>query len=314
MLNTSLAAASTGSELAAASTGSELAGQLDRGRPVPTEAAGVYLFPQSFEDIVGALRVGIGRLAEPGRYRAMAIPPVISRAMIERAGYVSAFPQLLGTVHSYAGDARSWAKLSPLVAAGGDWHADQQVSDLVLLPATCYPVYAGLAGAELVDPVRFAVSGTCFRQEATSEPGRLRSFRMAEYVTAGPEAHCLAWRAEWLDTAGDWLTGLGLEVAVEVADDPFFGPARKLYQAAQRSQELKLELKVAVDPDKVQAVASANYHKDHFGEGFDFRFAGALGHTACMAFGLERIALALITRHGERLAGWPPDVRRLLDH
>lgn len=280
--------------------------------PIATDCPGVYLFPEGFEQIIAALRAGIAALGAGQGYRWLAIPPVISRRMIERAGYVNAFPQLLGTVHSFAGDGKGWSRLAPLVAEGGEWHADQQISDLVLLPATCYPVYASIAGAELDAPIRFAVSGHCFRQEATSEAGRLRSFRMAEYVTAGTEQHCVQWRSDWLGRVEGWLTGLGLPVSVEVADDPFFGPGRKLFQAAQRAQELKLELKVPVAADRVQAVASANYHKDHFGEGFEFSCAGQVGHTACMAFGLERIALALVHAHGDRLADWSAGVQALL--
>jgi seryl-tRNA synthetase len=280
--------------------------------PMATDSPGIYLFPEGFERIIAALRSGIDLLGSGQDYRRLAIPPVISRRMIERAGYVNAFPQLLGTVHSYAGDGRGWSRLAPLVADGGDWHAEQEISDLVLLPAACYPVYASITGAELSAPIRFMVTGNCFRQEATSEIGRLRSFRMTEYVTAGTEQHCVQWRADWLERVAGWLADLDLAVSIEVADDPFFGPGRKLYQAAQRAQELKLELKVPLDADRVQAVASANYHKDHFGEGFGFSCGGEVGHTACMAFGLERIALALVHRHGERLADWPADVRALL--
>jgi seryl-tRNA synthetase len=280
--------------------------------PVATGAPGVYLFPEGFERLISGLRSAIAELGTGQGYRRLAIPPVISRQLIEQAGYVNAFPQLLGTVHSYAGDGRTWSRLAPLVAEGGDWHADQQISDLVLLPAACYPVYASLAGGELAEPIRFAVSGNCFRQELTSETGRLRSFRMAEYVTAGTEQHCLQWRADWQDRVAGWLAELGLPVSIEVADDPFFGSGRKLFQAAQRAQELKLELKVPLAPDRVQAVASANYHKDHFGEAFGFSCAGRVGHTACMAFGLERIALALLHAHGSRLSDWPAGVRARL--
>lgn len=280
--------------------------------PIATDAPGIFLFPTGFEEVVAALRAGIATLGAGQGYRRLAIPPVVPRRLIERAGYVNAFPQLLGTVHSYAGDATTWARLEPLVAEGGDWHAEQRVGDLVLLPAACYPVYASIAEAELAEPARFAVSGNCFRQEASSEPGRLRSFRMVEYVTAGSEQHCVRWRADWLRRVADWLSELGLPVRIEVADDPFFGPGRKLFQAAQRAQELKLELKVPVAADQVQAVASANYHKDHFGAAFAFRCAGQVGHTACMAFGLERIALALTHAHGDRLADWPAAVRTAL--
>jgi seryl-tRNA synthetase len=284
----------------------------DSGQPIATDVPGVYLFPATFEDVILALRRGISALAAEEPFQRLAIPPVISRRTIERAGYVKTFPQLLGTVHSYTGDGKQWAKLVPLVEQGGAWHAEQQISDLVLLPAACYPVYATLTGSKLTGPARFAVAANCFRQEASSETGRLRSFRMVELVTVATPDYCAQWRDHWLDRVADWLSRMALEVSIEVADDPFFGPGRKLFQAAQRAQELKFELKVAVAAGQVQAVASANYHKDHFGETFDFTVDGEVGHTACMAFGMERIALALINAHGPRLASWPEGVRAAL--
>src|SRR5262249_19149008 len=147
----------------------------------------------------------IAALAADEPLRRLAIPPVISRRTIERAGYVKTFPHLLGTVHSYAGDAKHWGTLSPLVDEGGEWHAEQTISDIVLLPAACYPVYQTLVDESLVGPRKFAVEGTCFRQEATSETGRLRSFRMVEIVTAATEEYCAEWRAHWLERSAAWL-------------------------------------------------------------------------------------------------------------
>jgi seryl-tRNA synthetase len=278
------------------------------GRPLPTDVPGVYLFPASFETIIALLRQGIAAMAADEPFRRLAIPPVISRHTIEHAGYVKTFPQLLGTVHSYTGDAKSWGKLAPLVDEGGEWHAEQRISDLVLLPAACYPVYDTLTGQALDGARKFHVEANCFRQEATSETGRLRTFRMVELVTAATPDYCVHWRAHWLERVTGWLTSLGLPVDVEVADDPFFGPGKKLFQAAQRLQELKLELRVPVADGVVQAVASANFHKDHFGEAFRFTCDGDVGNTSCMAFGLERIALALINAHGPDSHEWPEGV------
>jgi seryl-tRNA synthetase len=273
--------------------------------PIATDALGVVLYPAPFEAVVALLRQGIDALASTEDYPRMAIPPVVPRSLVERAGYVQAFPQLLGTVHSFTGTPREWKELSASSVQGGDWHTAQRISDLVLLPAACYPVYAGLSGRELAQPERFTVEGQCFRQEATSETGRLRSFRMVELVTAGTEQHCLAWRGVWLDRVAAWFDRLSLKVEVEVADDPFFGPSRRIFQAAQRVQELKFELRVPVADGLVQAIASANFHKDHFGEVFGFTSEGATGNTACTAFGIERIALALLHAHGPRPAEWP---------
>ena len=276
--------------------------------PIPTEAAGVVLYPAAFEAVVALLRRGIDTLASAEDFPKLAIPPVVARSLVERAGYVKAFPQLLGTVHSFAGTPAEWKALSEQAVEGGDWHTAQQLSDLVLLPAACYPVYAGLTGRELAEPERFAVEGQCFRQEATSETGRLRSFRMVELVTAGTEEHCLTWRGTWLERVAGWLERMSLKPEIEVADDPFFGPARRIFQAAQRAQELKYELRVPVADGLVQAIASANFHKDHFGEAFGFTSGGELGNTACTAFGIERIALALLHAHGSHPGEWSESV------
>ncbi|GAA3057617.1 hypothetical protein [Actinokineospora globicatena] len=281
---------------------------LGAGLPLETGVPGVFLSPPGFERVIGLLRDGIAALAADEPFHRLVIPPVISRATIERAGYVAAFPNLLGTVHGYGGTPSGWARLKPLVESGGEWHAQQQIGDLVLLPAACYPVYATLEGRTLDEPAKVTVEASCFRQEATSEPGRMRSFRMLELVTVATDEHCLKWRAARLEQVEGWFTELGLAVSVEVADDPFFGPGRKVYQAAQRMQELKWELRVPVADGTVQAVASANYHKEHFGETFGITAGGEPANTSCVAFGLERLAMALIARHGEDSTRWPADV------
>ena len=81
--------------------------------------------------------------------------------------------------------------------------------------------------------------------------------------------------------------------------------------ASQREQELKFELLVPIAATEPTAVASFNYHQEHFGRDVrhrDWRTA-AMAHTACLGFGLERIVLALFSTHGldpDALAGGGP--------
>ncbi len=59
---------------------------------------------------------------------------------------------------------------------------------------------------------------------------------------------------------------------------------------------------------------SFNYHKEHFGE--IFGLVGAQGerlHTGCVAFGVDRLALALFANHGLEPNLWSDDVRAALD-
>jgi seryl-tRNA synthetase len=78
---------------------------------------------------------------------------------------------------------------------------------------------------------------------------------------------------------------------------------------SQRDKELKYELVAEVATAEPRAISSANYHEAHFGETFALRLNdGSAAHTACIGFGLERIALALFRRHGPDVGQWPHEV------
>jgi seryl-tRNA synthetase len=58
---------------------------------------------------------------------------------------------------------------------------------------------------------------------------------------------------------------------------------------------------------------SFNYHRDHFGATWNLRTQGGdVAHTGCVAFGIDRLALALFATHGIELTAWPVSVRQAL--
>jgi seryl-tRNA synthetase len=58
---------------------------------------------------------------------------------------------------------------------------------------------------------------------------------------------------------------------------------------------------------------SFNYHKEHFGEVWEIKTAtGEVAHTSCVAFGMDRLAVALFCIHGVNPEKWPAAVRRTL--
>ena len=118
------------------------------------------------------------------------------------------------------------------------------------------------------------------------------------------------WRIGWRARAEELLRGLGLELELDIANDPFFGRIGRLLAAQQREQELKWELLAPVAGDTPTAIASSNYHQDHFGHTYGLTTAaGEPAHTGCMAFGEERVTLALFAAHGldvDALAGGGP--------
>jgi seryl-tRNA synthetase len=110
------------------------------------------------------------------------------------------------------------------------------------------------------------------------------------------------------------MRSLGLETGLVPAADPFFGPGARLLAASQRDEGLKFELMAPIaTPDDRSPIMSFNYHRDHFGASFGIRTAaGDLAHTSCIGFGLERMALALVARHGFALDSWPHEIRERL--
>ena len=65
--------------------------------------------------------------------------------------------------------------------------------------------------------------------------------------------------------------------------------------------------------DKPTACMSFNYHRDHFGETWGMRSDdGETAHTACVAFGIDRLAVALFATHGAESRNWPAAVRAAL--
>jgi len=70
---------------------------------------------------------------------------------------------------------------------------------------------------------------------------------------------------------------------------------------------------VTIAGEEPTAVASFNYHQDHFASIYGLTLAdGAGAHTACLGFGQERIVLALLRTHGLDPTSWPAEVRREL--
>lgn len=246
------------------------------------------------------------------RPRFLRFPPLLPRAVFERSEYTAAFPQLFGAVHAFDGDENAHESLEQTIADGRDWSDQTRLTDFVLAPASChrvYPLYSGVVpdGGAVAD-----VSGFCFRHEPSTEPGRLVMFRMHEFVRIGTAADATGWFDEWQGRADRLVRALGLRTRVANASDPFFGSGGTVLAENQREQNLKVEVLAPIGDHEV-AVASVNRHGDHFGRLFGISTAdGRLAHSACAAFGLERMAFALVAEHGPDLDRWPDHVRSTL--
>jgi seryl-tRNA synthetase len=281
----------------------------------PTGSHGVHGRTALFETVIEALSALITQHREPDT-EVLRFPPVMTRRHVEKSGYLHGFPHLLGCVCGLQGDEAETHAAVGRFNAGQDWTDALRATDLVLTPAACYPLYPLVAarGAVPGGALKFDVASYCFRREATHEIDRLQSFRMREFVCMGSPQQALDFRTRWLDRAQAIAADLVLPHRIAPASDPFFGRAAPLIAQSQIEKSLKFELLIPVrSPERPTACMSFNYHRDHFSSTWGLHTEdGEAAHTACVAFGMDRLALALFAIHGLDLQQWPDEARQSL--
>jgi len=286
---------------------------LSHGLLIDCGVPGVFGKSAVFEDIIERFDGYVTRAGAPDEPVRLRFPPVLSRAAFEKSGFLKNMPQLAGTVHSFSGEQVDHVQLIQELEKGDDWSHHQRITDVVLTPAACYPLYPTQSGDMQREGRLFDIYSYCFRHEPSSDPARMQSFRMREYVRLGRAADVQRWRASWLDRGQRMMDALGLSAHVALANDPFFGRTGRMLASNQREQELKYELVVPItNADDPTALMSFNYHQDLFAGLYAIRVAGETAHTGCVGFGMERIALALLKTHGFEPLSWPVAVREQL--
>lgn len=283
---------------------------------IPTGVDGLYGRSGLFEEVVERFDALVTRWGGADGAEVMRFPPALNRQYFEESEYLKSFPHLAGTIHSFAGDEKAHRTLLRRLEEGQDWTEEQAATDVVMTPAACYPVYPTIArrGALPGEGKLIDVFSYCFRHEPSIDPARMQMFRMREYIRIGTPEQVVAFRETWLERGREMMASLEVPLEIDVANDPFFGRAGAMLSSSQREQKLKFELLIPVtSTEKPTACLSFNYHQDHFGHIWDIRTAdGGVAHTACVGFGMERVALALFRHHGFDPAGWPAAVRKVL--
>jgi seryl-tRNA synthetase len=289
---------------------------VERGLLIETGVAGVYGRGGDFEDVrehVASLVTRAGASEQPEQLR---FPPIMPRHDLETVGYLKSFPHLAGSIFSFEGSEADAAEQYERASRHEDWSEFQGMTDLVLTPAACYPVYPAIAarGPLPAGGVTIDAGGSyVFRHEPSEDPARLQMFHQREIVRIGEPETVQEWREVWRNRAVELLGTIGLQVQLEIATDPFFGRSGRMLAASQREQQLKFEVVTQIAGPEPTAVASFNYHQDHFSSAYGIKLTdGVEAHTACLGFGLERIAIALFREHGLDIQAWPTEVRERL--
>jgi seryl-tRNA synthetase len=212
-------------------------------------------------------------LAIKARAHELPVPSLIERSILERAGYFESFP---GSIVEQS--------------EGG-----------CMPPAVCYHCYAKLAATSLQEPSVWTCVARCRRNEDNKEPGRLRAFTMREIVFVGSAAWVRERRQEWMDRILAFAQSLQLAVQLDVATDSFFaGGEARGRKLLQQIKGLKFELRAQMDAEGTPlAISSFNLHETFFSRRFGFSLEdGTDAYSGCVAFGLERWALALAVTLG----------------
>jgi seryl-tRNA synthetase len=281
----------------------------------PLGVDGVYARTALYEGVIERLAAFISRQRD-ARAEVLRFPPVMSRRQLEKSGYLKSFPNLLGCVCALHGSEAAIRSAAERYESGGDWTTSLAASDLVLSPAACYPLYPLVASRGRVPSggLIFDVAADCFRREPSRSLDRLQSFRMREFVRIGSPEEITAFREGWMVRARALADELGLPYTVDVANDPFFGRVGQIMAVSQLQQSLKFELLIPYHVGaRPTACMSFNYHREHFGQVWGLQAGNELAHTGCVAFGMDRLVVALFANHGLDLARWPAAARRALE-
>jgi len=281
----------------------------------PLGVDGVYARTALYEGMIERLTAFITRERDP-RAEVLRFPPVMSRRQLEKSGYLKSFPNLLGCVCALHGSEAAIRAAADRHESGGDWTTSLAASDLVLSPAACYPLYPLVAARGRIPAggLIFDVAADCFRREPSRSLDRLQSFRMREYVRIGSPEEITTFREAWMARARQLADALALPYTVDVANDPFFGRVGQVMAVSQLQQSLKFELLIPYYAGaKPTACMSFNYHREHFGNVWGLTDTrDELAHTGCVAFGMDRLAVALFANHGADPAQWPVSARQAL--
>lgn len=278
-----------------------------------TGVDGVYGYSRAYQLIVGALDRLITELGG-GSFELVKFPPVLVRSTFDRTGYLHSFPDLMGSVHVFRGSEREHRELSRRYDENGSWPELLEPAEVVLSSAACHSLYP-LCTGRLPESGRYLeIENWCFRHEPSADPARMVAFRMHELVYVGDPQVAQSYRDTMLANGVGLLRDLGLPIDTVPANDPFFGRVGNILASTQLEDNQKIEGVTPIcSEERPTAIISGNCARDHFGGPFAIdTHDGQVAHSSCVAFGIDRITLALLHRHGLDPTEWPAEVRKRL--
>lgn len=201
--------------------------------------------------------------------------PMISHEVLQMSGYIENFPQQLIALAS-----------------------DEETQLGYFRPAACLEWYQQFQNRNMTSAQQSLVEARCGRYEKSHSPWRLMNFEMIERILLADQETVLAELKKMEDLAQGIFAGLKLEIEVKPATDAFFLGQDSGSQMMQKLRRLKLEYVFNWEKQTI-SLASRNNHQDYFGKKFGIKYNEQMAHSACLAFGIERIMMAMVLTHGD---------------
>jgi len=245
------------------------------------------------------------------RLREMEVPCLTPIRMYEEGGYFESFPHYIMFNTTMKNDLDIIDRFSKNGLKDETILFEMKIPTELLRTATCAPVYPYLR-EQLIDSSSadcYLVSGKCFRNEGKNveELARLKEFYMKEYVYIGNPEQVNSEMERAFEIWDYWTEIFSLNCMVETANDSFFASNYKKLKLFQLLGASKLEFKWLIPGNgKYISCSSANYHRTHFTKTYNIRSkdTNSYCHTNCFAFGIERLAYALISQKGLDIDKW----------
>jgi len=262
----------------------QLGVKLYAGRPAATVRAIDDFLRSVFEQAHGATEVRV--------------PSMLPAEVVDRAGYFDTGCQHLSFVAPMTTDLETFEDFLPYWRSGDGHdglHRFLRTPTNILNPALCLHAYPMMVGRP-ADSAVLTMSGSCFRDESgnLNNRERLREFTMREAVFFGDQTSLAATHQRLVATMAAIAELFGFKYQLSTATDIFFNDNAQAQLFSQLVSDGKIELLVQVDDGDPVAVGSINKHGQHFTKPFEITSGdGTTPSTICMAFGLDRMLLAL---------------------
>ena len=169
-----------------------------------------------------------------------------------------------------------------------------------LKTSACSLLYPLLENVKLNSSKYYTILGHCTRNELGVQTfERMSEFNMREIVYIGDEKGVEKFQQISLNLFEDILTEFDLTGDISVANDSFFITNYDKLKLAQMLGCNKYEVNINIpETNKNIAAASFNNHRNFFSKRFHFNIKDEDTVSACVGFGLERLAYGIISQHG----------------